>query len=174
MNYKKNLILINLAISLSLEVFGLFHIFHISPYLLIGLIIAPMKLIYRNNKSYVLYIITLFFALQLPLLPIIEHNKIKNNNNYIQELTDRKDLLVKQNQQALKNGAWGAYKENNQAILILEQKIEEYKTNSIEVNYYKSFIEMLIIFLVEYALYFQLKDYNGVFFRKKYQKKEIE
>ena len=174
MNIRKYLIIINLLISLSLEMFGLFHIFNISPYLLIGLVVAPMKLIYRDNKSYVLYVITLFFALQLPLLPIIEYQKIKNNANYIEELSSRKEQLIFQNEKILKNGAWGIYKENNKNITDLEVKIENYKNNSIEVNYYKSFIEMLIIFLVEYMLFFQLQSFNGVFFRKKYQKKEIE
>jgi hypothetical protein len=174
MQYKKYLIIINLIISLSLEIFGLFHIFHFSPYLLIGLLIAPMKLIYRSNKSYVLFIITLFFALQLPLLPIIEYNEIKNNINYIEELSNRKEQLIIQNEKILKNGAWGIYKENNKNIQELELKIENNRNTSIEVNYYKSFIEMLIIFLVEYLLFFQLKNFNGIFFRKKHQKKEIE
>lgn len=169
---KKYLIFVNLAISFSLEMFGLFHIFAFSPYLLIGLLVAPMKLIYRDNKSYVLYAITLFFALQLPMLPIIEHEKIKNNANYVQELSLRKEQLVLQNEKILKNGAWGVYKYNNQVIAELESKIENYKSNAIEVNYYKSFVEMLIIFLVEYMLFFQLKKFNGVFFRKKHQKKE--
>ena len=171
---KRNLIIVNLLVSLSLEMFGLFHIFSLSPYLLIGMLIAPMKLMYRDNKSYVLYVITLLFALQLPLLPIIEYNKIQNNENYLTELSQRKAQLIDQNNKILQNGAWGIYKENNRAILELENKIENYKNNSIEVNYYKSFIEILIIFLVEYMLFFQLKNFNGVFFRKKYQKKEIE
>ncbi len=172
MMIKKHLIIINLVISLSLEMFGLYHIFDISPYLLIGVLVAPMKLIYRDSKSYILYAITLFFALQLPLLPIIEHEKIKNNVNYIQELTLRKEQLISQNEKILKNGAWGIYKNNNQVIADLEIKIENYKNKSIEVNYYKSFVEMIIIFLVEYMLFFQLKKFNGVFFRKKHQKKE--
>ena len=174
MQIKKYLIIINLIISLSLEIFGLFHIFNFSPYLLIGLLIAPMKLIYRDNKSYVLFIITLFFALQLPLLPIIEHNKIKNNASYIKELSNRKEQLIAQNEKTLKNGAWGIYKENNKHIQDLELKIESNKTGAIEVNYYKSFIEMVIIFFVEYSLFFQLKNFNGIFFRKKHQKKEIK
>jgi len=176
MNIRKYLIIINLLISLSLEMFGLFHIFNVSPYLLIGLIVAPMKLIYRDgkNKNHILYVITLFFALQLPLLPIIEYQKIKNNANYIEELSARKEQLISQTEKILKNGAWGIYKENNKNIADLEIKIENYKNNSIEVNYYKSFIEMLIIFLVEYMLFFQLQSFNGVFFRKKYHKKEIE
>lgn len=171
---KKYLILVNLLISLSLEIFGLYFIFGLSPYLLIGILVAPMKLIYRDNKSYILYIITLFFALQLPLLPVIEYEKIRNNTNYIQELTNRKESLILQNEKILKNGAWGIYKENNKSINDLETKIENFKNNSIEVNYYKSFIEMLIIFLVEFMLFFQLKNYDRVFFRKKNTKREIE
>lgn len=152
-------IALNLIVSLSLEVYGLYHIFGISPYLLIGALIAPFKVIYRNKKSLILYAITLFFALQLPLLPLIESNKIKDSQAYLEDLINKKNLLTEQNKNLLKNGGYGIYKYNQTEINNLDSKIDQVKNNSIEVNFYKSFVEVLIIFLVEYMLYFQLINF---------------
>jgi len=152
------LIGISLFISLSLEMYGLYHIFNLSPYLLIGLLIAPFKVLYRDKKSIVLYAITLFFALQLPLLPLVEANKIKDSQANIQELINKKILLTEQNKFVLKSGGFGIYNNNNKEINNIDSKLESIKNNAIEVNYYKSLIEILIIFLVEYMLWFQLRN----------------
>lgn len=156
----KPLIAINLIISLSLEIYGLYAIFNLSPYLLIGLLIAPFKVLYRENKSYILYIITLFFALQLPLLPLIEAKKIAKNNQDTYFLESRILKLQNDNEKLIKSGAWGIYKQNNLEIQDLKNELKLLNHDIIEVNYYKSFIEILIIFLVEYMLFFQLKNHK--------------
>ena len=53
-------------------------------------------------------------------------------------------------------------KDNKKCLEIQDLKNELKLLNNdiIEVNYYKSFIEILIIFLVEYMLFFQLKNHK--------------
>lgn len=129
----------------------------LSPYLLITPLVAYFKLKYRNKKSIILYAITIFFAIQEPFLAIIKKDTINYNNKKIESLMIRKEKLQKDNDLFSKRGAYGLYKQNSKDIIEIDKEIKQLETKKIDKNIYVSLLEILIIFLVEYMLYVQLK-----------------
>jgi hypothetical protein len=165
MNFiKKYFTIFILFLSGSLEIWGLHSILGLTPYIFVAIPIAFFKFFQHQAKAgfvAVLYILTIFFAIQNPLKSVIYHKNVVELQNEKNMLQQKSVNLENERNKHVRNGAYGALKDIRKDILINNEKLAQldYKLNKMNSNIYVAIIQILVIVCIEIMLYLSLFEY---------------